>query len=66
MISWNLEFLQPQISSEASSNRALVILNQPFSESLFLRLWNSSQWHCCADGGANRLFDTLAAAQRLL
>ncbi|KAF8206516.1 hypothetical protein K438DRAFT_1963544 [Mycena galopus ATCC 62051] len=50
----------------ATSNRVLVILNQPFSGGLFHRLWNSSQWHCCADGGANRLFDALTASQRPL
>ncbi|KAJ6513326.1 thiamine pyrophosphokinase [Mycena sanguinolenta] len=61
MTSWNVDFLQPQNSTP---NRALVILNQPFSEGLFHLLWNSSQWHSCADGGANRLFDTLTAAER--
>ncbi|KAJ6531734.1 thiamine pyrophosphokinase [Mycena capillaripes] len=66
MSSWNVDFLQPQSTSETSSKRALVILNQPFSEGLVFQLWNSSQWHCCADGGANRLFDTLPAEQRLL
>ncbi|KAJ7475797.1 thiamine pyrophosphokinase Thi80 [Mycena latifolia] len=66
MTSWNTEFLQGQTTSETSSKRALVILNQAFSESLFLRLWHSSQWHCCADGGANRLFDVAGAAQRTL
>ncbi|KAJ7903600.1 thiamine pyrophosphokinase [Mycena olivaceomarginata] len=66
MASWNVEFLQPQDASDIKPNRALVILNQPFSEGLFHRLWNSSKWHCCADGGANRLFDTLTPSQRLL
>ncbi|KAJ7127046.1 thiamine pyrophosphokinase [Mycena epipterygia] len=66
MTSWDVEFLQAHSTSETTSKRALVILNQPFSETLFLRLWNSSQWHCCADGGANRLFDTIGAAQRSL
>ncbi|KAJ7727282.1 thiamine pyrophosphokinase [Mycena maculata] len=52
-------------TSNMTPNRVLVILNQPFSETLFLRLWNSSQWHCCADGGANRLFDTMGAQRSL-
>ncbi|KAJ7274463.1 thiamine pyrophosphokinase [Mycena haematopus] len=65
MTSWNIDFLQRNASKIAPS-RALIILNQPFSEGLFHRVWNSSQWHCCADGGANRLFDTLTAAQRPL
>ncbi|KAJ7170619.1 thiamine pyrophosphokinase Thi80 [Mycena crocata] len=64
MTSWNVEFLQAH--SENISNRALIVLNQPFSEALFLRLWNSSQWHCCADGGANRLFDIMDVAKRSL
>ncbi|KAK7690791.1 hypothetical protein QCA50_005891 [Cerrena zonata] len=38
---------------------ALIILNQPFSSALFKRVWDASQWHCCADGGANRLHDLL-------
>ncbi|KAF8656841.1 hypothetical protein AX16_002389 [Volvariella volvacea WC 439] len=28
-------------------------------EVLLQRVWNSSEWHCCADGGANRLYDIL-------
>ncbi|KAJ7707769.1 thiamine pyrophosphokinase Thi80 [Mycena rosella] len=66
MTSWKTDFLQTQITSETTPKRALVILNQPFSEGLFLRLWSSSQWHCCADGGANRLFDVVDSAQRTL
>ncbi|KAJ6619693.1 thiamine pyrophosphokinase Thi80 [Mycena sp. CBHHK59/15] len=64
MTSWNTSFLQN--TAEIKPKRALVILNQPFSSALFLRLWNSSQWHCCADGGANHLFDVLGATQRSL
>jgi thiamine pyrophosphokinase len=41
--------------------RALIILNQPFSLALLDRLWSSSHWKCCADGGANRLHDLLRA-----
>jgi len=53
---WNVKFLQGHFSDE---HYALIILNQPFSRALLRRLWASTQWHCCADGGANRLFDTL-------
>ncbi|THH26303.1 hypothetical protein EUX98_g7884 [Antrodiella citrinella] len=35
----------------------MIILNQPFAFGLFQRLWVSSDWRCCADGGANRLHD---------
>jgi thiamine pyrophosphokinase len=38
---------------------ALIILNQPFSFALLRRVWSSSGWRCCADGGANRLYDLL-------
>ncbi|KAJ7494679.1 thiamine pyrophosphokinase [Mycena galericulata] len=64
-MSWNVEFLQVENTQDTSRNRALIILNQPFSEALFMRLWNSSQWHCCADGGANRLFDSMHAHRSL-
>ncbi|KAE9410601.1 thiamine pyrophosphokinase Thi80 [Gymnopus androsaceus JB14] len=55
---WNVDFLRhdPTVSSK---KRVLIILNQPFSFSLFQRLWDSTCWHCCADGGANRLLDVL-------
>jgi thiamine pyrophosphokinase len=56
MSHWSTTFLQPHplISEE---NRALIILNQPFSVALFDRLWSSCKWRCCADGGANWLHD---------
>ncbi|KAJ7052628.1 thiamine pyrophosphokinase Thi80 [Mycena amicta] len=62
MTTWDVDFLL----ADPTTTRALVILNQPFSRGLFLRLWNSSQWHCCADGGANRLFDTVVGDERTL
>ncbi|KAF8501701.1 thiamine pyrophosphokinase [Russula emetica] len=54
---WSLPFLQTR--DEARSKTALIILNQPFSEALLRRLWHATDWHCCADGGANRLHDVL-------
>ncbi|KAF8623713.1 hypothetical protein AX17_007410 [Amanita inopinata Kibby_2008] len=54
---WNVEFLKLGASNDV--RRALIILNQPFSLALLKRVWNHSQWHCCADGGANRLYDLL-------
>jgi thiamine pyrophosphokinase len=56
---WSLPFLRPR--NEAPGSRtALIILNQPFSKALLHRLWHSTDWHCCADGGANRLHDLLS------
>ena len=55
---WSLPFLQTR--DEASRCKtALIILNQPFSNALLRRLWHATDWHCCADGGANRLHDVL-------
>ncbi|KAJ7593003.1 thiamine pyrophosphokinase [Mycena floridula] len=57
----NVNFLG---SDPDNSLRALIILNQPFSTCLLSRVWNSSTWHCCADGGANRLYDVLSESER--
>ncbi|EIM90925.1 thiamine pyrophosphokinase Thi80 [Stereum hirsutum FP-91666 SS1] len=64
---WSTSFLLPtsERSSESSHTqhkRALIVLNQPFSFSLFDRLWSSTQHHFCADGGANRVHDLLREA----
>ena len=59
---WSLPFLRPRGQDGAPGTRtALIILNQPFSKPLLHRLWHASDWHCCADGGANRLHDLLSA-----
>jgi len=57
MKTWNVEFLT--LNPPSNVRRALIILNQPFPLWLLRRLWNCTQWHCCADGGANRLYDIL-------
>ncbi|KLO13474.1 thiamine pyrophosphokinase Thi80 [Schizopora paradoxa] len=54
---WSFDFLQ--VDKTPSKRRSLIILNQPFTLELFLRLWDATDWRCCADGGANRLFDLL-------
>jgi thiamine pyrophosphokinase len=63
---WDLPFYQStpspldkksQVPMKAKT--ALIILNQPFSKPLLRRLWHTSDWRCCADGGANRLHDLL-------
>lgn len=66
MKTWNVEFLKPNTDIPTKVRRALIVLNQPFSFALFHRLWSSSEWHCCADGGANRMYDLLDNTQRLL
>ncbi|KAI0649262.1 thiamine pyrophosphokinase [Trametes meyenii] len=52
---WEVSFLDPL----RVHRNALIILNQPFSFPLLHRVWHSSRWHACADGGANRLHDLL-------
>lgn len=43
-----------------AKDRALVILNQPIADrDLLHRLWISSSYRICVDGGANRLHDLL-------
>jgi len=44
----------------------MVILNTPISRppsALFERLWTSSRFHICADGGANRLYEATQDSQ---
>ncbi|KAI0279731.1 thiamine pyrophosphokinase [Russula aff. rugulosa BPL654] len=55
---WSLPFLQTH-NEAPRSKTALIILNQPFSKALLRHLWHATDWHCCADGGANRLHDVL-------
>ncbi|KAF9270774.1 thiamine pyrophosphokinase [Marasmius fiardii PR-910] len=57
-VEWDVEFLA---SHDSASRRVLIILNQPFSFPLLHRLWKSTHWHCCADGGANRLVSSAEA-----
>ncbi|EPQ51624.1 Thiamin pyrophosphokinase [Gloeophyllum trabeum ATCC 11539] len=62
MSHWHLPFLTPvseKDTAHAQGKYALIILNQPFSSSLLSRVWAAASWRCCADGGANRLFDLL-------
>lgn len=59
VFTWDLPFLEPHSAEQAKY--ALIILNQPFSYTLLARLWDAAAWRCCADGGANRLLDTVTA-----
>ncbi|KAI0701204.1 thiamine pyrophosphokinase Thi80 [Cytidiella melzeri] len=56
-LNWDLPFLEAE--STSTQKYALIILNQPFSYQLLHRLWQRSSWRCCADGGANRLLDSV-------
>lgn len=41
----------------------LLILNQPIASfDVFSRLWSHTNYHVCADGGANRLYDMFNGA----
>ncbi|KZT43762.1 Thiamin pyrophosphokinase [Sistotremastrum suecicum HHB10207 ss-3] len=59
--SWSTTFLSGNPRSQSRQEYALIVLNQPFEFSLLRRLWSACSIKCCADGGANRLYDTLLA-----
>lgn len=62
-------FLSPAGSTQIdeSSGRVLVIVNsKDFHRGLMELLWNRCKWHLCADGGANRLFDSLPTEEERL
>ncbi|KIJ32742.1 hypothetical protein M422DRAFT_233953 [Sphaerobolus stellatus SS14] len=64
---WTLDFLSMDHSRliQNKARTALIILNQLIDEELLLkRLWDSSAWHACADGGANRLYDLCGNEER--
>lgn len=49
------------IPTTTAATTAMIILNSPITRPpsmVFDRLWKSSQYHICADGGANRLMDS--------
>lgn len=62
IVEWETSFLNPLTTIPEGTRRALIILNQPFSLPLLDTLWNACSWRCCADGGANRLYDLLGEA----
>ena len=54
---WSTPFFKLTSGDIPGQDCALIILNQPFGVELLNILWNNCRWHCCADGGANRLYD---------
>ena len=60
----DVAFLNPSTVGVPHTKRALIVLNQPFSRNLLEMLWTTCFWHCCADGGANRLFDLLSNGEQ--
>lgn len=54
---WAPHFLNDSAALAQSKKSALIILNQPFTIGLLWKLWKTSTWKACADGGANRLYD---------
>ncbi|KAN0084061.1 thiamine pyrophosphokinase [Tylopilus felleus] len=63
IVEWETPFLNPLTPNHEGIRRALIILNQPFSLPLLETLWKACSWKCCADGGANRLYDLLGEAR---
>lgn len=56
--SWTCDGILNQTAT--SNTFALIILNQPVTRPDILRqLWQSAKIKICADGGGNRLHDTL-------
>ena len=60
-----LEYNDDSNNTTAQTAAAMIILNTPIpsiddsntATNVFQILWNSSSFHVCADGGANRLYD---------
>ncbi|WWC64731.1 uncharacterized protein I303_107342 [Kwoniella dejecticola CBS 10117] len=46
------------LRGESSKPYSLIIVNQPIRQDLLARAWRAASKRLCADGGANRLFDT--------
>lgn len=61
------EFLCPNfaVGNQVEFRTHLLILNsESFSAKLTTTMWNNCNLKVCADGGANRLFDSLTPEQR--
>lgn len=58
---WSFHFLASPSSDDSKVKRALIILNQDVSAKLLEKAWTACTWWCCADGGANRLYDSLGS-----
>ena len=50
------------LQQPATANQSLVVLNsESCGAPLLEKLWDASDYVCCADGGANRAHDLLGA-----
>lgn len=60
-----VNFLKKEFFSSLGSQDpkpALIILNQPIADvEILTRLWQSTKYRVCADGGANQLYDLFKA-----
>ena len=55
---WELPFLESHTA--IPQKQLALIVNQPFTLGLLWRLWKTSSWRACADGGANLLHDSFS------
>ena len=52
------------LQQPATANQSLVVLNsESCGAALLEKLWDASDYVCCADGGANRAHDLLGAGR---
>lgn len=53
------------VGNQTELKTHLVILNsESFSRKLTIALWNNCNMKVCADGGANRLYDSMSVEER--
>ncbi len=60
------QFLLPNYTDgkEGYSYHLIILNSASYSAKLTVAMWNNCKLKVCADGGANRLFDSLAESER--